>query len=78
MRINFKALNTITGFDPESMMSVDDILPKMTGSKFYLQFYFSKGCWAIPMAKDSKDYTSFASTSGLQKFKVMSFDLVNA
>ena len=76
--INFKALNAITVFDPEPMISADDILPKLTGSKFYSKFDFCKGYWAIPMAGDSMDYTSFATSMGLQKFKVMPFGLVNA
>ena len=71
--INFKALNAVTVFDPEPMISADDILPKLSGCK-----YFSKGYWAIPMAEDSKDYTSFATSKGLQRFRVMPFGLVNA
>ena len=34
MCVNFKELNKITVFDPEPMMSPDDIFPKLAGSKF--------------------------------------------
>ena len=40
--VNFKELNKITVFDPEPMMSPDDIFPKLAGSKIYL-FDFCKG-----------------------------------
>ena len=32
--VNFKELNKITVFDPEPMMSPDDIFPKLAGSVF--------------------------------------------
>jgi len=31
--VNFKELNKITVFDPEPMMSADDIFPKLAGSR---------------------------------------------
>jgi len=55
--INFKELNKITVFDPEPVMSPDDIFPKLAGSQFYSTFDFCKGYWAIPMEEKSKDYT---------------------
>jgi hypothetical protein len=76
--VNFKNLNSITVFDPEPMMSADDIFPKLAGSQYYSKFDFSKGYWQIPMAEDSKDFTSFATSSGLRRFHVMPFGLVNA
>ena len=33
--VNFKELNKITVFNPEPMMSPDDIFPKLSGSQFY-------------------------------------------
>ena len=41
--INFKELNEITMFDPEPMMSPDDIFPNLAGSQFYSTFDFCKG-----------------------------------
>jgi len=57
--VNFKDLNKITVFDPQTMMSADDIFPKLAGSKFYSTFDFSKGYWAIMMEEKSKKYTIF-------------------
>jgi hypothetical protein len=60
------------------MMSADDIFPKLAGSQYYSKFDFSKGYWQIPMADNSKDYTSCVTTAGLKHFRVMPFVLVNA
>ena len=45
---------------------------------FYSTFDFSKGYWAIPMEEESKDYTSFITSRGLMRFKVMPFGMVNS
>jgi len=76
--VNFKELNKITVFDPEPMMSPDDIFPKSSGSQFYSTFDFCKGYWAIPMEEKSKDYTIFVTSRGLMRFKVMPFGMVNS
>jgi len=59
-------------------MSLDDIFPRLSGSKFYSAFDFSKWYWAIPMDEESKDYTAFVCSSGLMRFKVMPFRMVNS
>ena len=74
----FKDLNKITVFDPEPMMSPDDIFLQLTGSQFYSTFDFCKGYWVIPMAEKSKDFTTFVTSKGLMRFKVMPFGMVNS
>jgi len=76
--VNFKELNNITVFDPEPLMSPDDIFPKLSCSQFYSTFDFSKGYWDIPMEEKSKDYTTFVTSHGLMRFKVMAFGMVNS
>jgi len=76
--VNFKELNKITVFDPEPMMSPDDIFPKLAGSKIYSSFDFCKGYYGIPMQEESKDYTTFICSRGLMRFKVMPFGMVNS
>jgi len=79
--VNFRELNRITVFDPEPMMSPDDIFPRnprLSGRKFYSAFDFSKGYWAIPMGEESTDYPTFICSSGLMRFKVMPFGMVNS
>jgi len=76
--VNFKELNKLTVFDPKPMMSADDTFPKLAGSLYYSTFDFCKGYWQIPMEENSKDRTTFVSSRGLFRFKVMPFGLVNA
>jgi len=73
----FKDLNKITVFDPEPMMSPNDIFPKLPGNQFYSTFDFCKEYWAIPMAEESKDFTTFVTSKGLMRFKAMPFGMVN-
>ena len=74
----FQGANKITVFDPEPMMSPDDIFQKLAGSVFYSTFDFCKGYWAIRMEEKSKDYTTFVSSRGLMRFRVMPFGMVNS
>jgi len=60
------------------MMSPDDIFPKLSGSRFYSTSDFCKGYWAIPKEEKSKDYTTFVTSRGLMRFKVMPFGMVNS
>jgi len=76
--VNFKELNKITVFDPEPMMSTDDIFPRLAGSKIYSSFDFCKGYYGIPMQEESKDYTTFLCSRGLMRFQVMPFGMVNS
>jgi len=76
--VNFKELNKIIMFDPEPMMSPDDIFPKLSGSQYYNTFDYCKGYWAIPMEEKSKDCTTFDTSEGLMRFKVMPFGMVKS
>ena len=76
--MNFKELNKITVFDPEPLMSPDHIFPKLSESQFYNTFDFCKGYWAIQMEESSKEYTTFVTSRGLMRFKVMPFVMVNS
>jgi len=75
---NYKQLNKVTVFDPEPMMSNEEVFNKLSGSKIYSKFDFSKGYWQIPMAEESKDLTTFICANGMFKFNVMPFGLVNS
>src|ERR1043165_1594311 len=75
---NYKQLNKITVFDPEPMMSNEDIFNKLSGNKVYSKFDFCKGCWQIPMSEESKDYTTFICVNGMFKFNVLPFGLINS
>ena len=57
------------------MMLPDDIFPKLSGSQIYSTFDFSKGYWA---KEKSKDVTTFVTSRGLMRFRVMPFGMVNS
>ena len=59
-------------------MSPDDIFPKLSGSQIYSIFDFSKGYWAIPMEEKLKDVTTFVTSRGLIRFRVMPLGMVNS
>ena len=75
---NYKQLNKVTVFDPEPMMSNEEVFNKLSGSQVYSKFDFSKGYWQIPMAENSRDMTTFICANGMFKFNVMPFGLVNS
>jgi len=57
------------------MISPDDIFPKLSGSQIYSTFDFSKGYWA---KEKSKDVTTFVTSRGLMRFRVMPFGMENS
>src|SRR6218665_3875694 len=75
---NYKQLNKLTIFDPEPMMSKEDVFNKLSGSQLYSKFDFCKGYWQIPMKDECKDMTTFVCNRGLFRFTVMPFGLVNS
>jgi len=69
--VNFKELNKITVFDPEPMMSPDDIFPRLAGSKIYSSFDFCKGYYGIPHAREVKrlhDICMFKESDEIQSY----------
>lgn len=77
--VNYKALNSISQFDPEPMNSADDIFDKLGGSKYLSKFDMSKGYYAVKLTKDSQKFSTFTTSSrGLFQFTVMPFGLSSA
>ena len=61
------------------MLSTDDILDKLEGSKFYSKFDLRKGYYQMALEEKSRDYSTFVTKSrGLLKFRVMPFGLSSA
>ncbi|GFO24331.1 reverse transcriptase [Plakobranchus ocellatus] len=71
-------LNKITIFDAEPLPTLDELLGKMKGAKFFTKCDLTKGYWQIPMHEDSKAYTAFQTTQGLMEFNYMPFGLSKA
>ncbi|GFO39762.1 reverse transcriptase [Plakobranchus ocellatus] len=73
--LDFRKLNKITIFDAEPIPTLDELLGKMKGAKFFTKCDLTKGYWQIPMHEDSKAYTAFYTTQGLMEFNYMPFGL---
>ncbi|GFN83783.1 reverse transcriptase [Plakobranchus ocellatus] len=58
--------------------TLDELLGKMKGAKFFTKCDLTKGYWQIPMHEDSKAYTAFQTTQGLMEFHYMPFGLSTA
>ncbi|GFN81979.1 Pol polyprotein [Plakobranchus ocellatus] len=76
--LDFRRLNKITIFDAQPIPTLDELLGKMKGAKFFTKYDLTKGYWQIPMHEDSKAYTAFQTTQGLIEFNYMPFGLSTA
>jgi len=77
--VNFKEFNKITVFDPEPMMSPDDIFPKLSCSQIYNTTHsiLVKDIGLFQWRKNRKTITT---SRGLMRFniRVMPFGMVNS
>ena len=76
--IDFRALNDVTLFDAEPMPTREEALGNFVGDTFFSEIDLVKGYWQIPMEKDSKEYTAFATHRGLMQFVRLPFGLKTA
>ncbi|GFO11335.1 reverse transcriptase [Plakobranchus ocellatus] len=76
--LDFRKLNKFTIFDAGPIPTLDELLGKMKGAKFFTKCDLTKGYWQIPMDEDSKAYTAFQTTQGLMEFNYMPFGLSTA
>lgn len=76
--IDFRRLNKMTKSWCYPLPRCDEILDKTAGSYFYTSLDLNSGYWQVPVADESKEYTSFRCRSGQYQFTRMPFGLVNA
>ena len=75
---DYRKLNKITLFDPEPMVTAEDLIQKMEGSRYFTKLDLSKGYWQIPMCKEDIHKTAFVTPDAHYEFTRMPFGLVNA
>lgn len=75
---DYRALNSITVFDPRPMPRMDDFLNEVSRAKFISKIYLTKGYWQIPLDEDAKQKSAFVTPMGHYQFTVMPFGMVNA
>ncbi|GKT29972.1 Retrovirus-related Pol polyprotein from transposon, partial [Aduncisulcus paluster] len=76
--IDFRDLNKVTTLYPHPLPRLDDCLGDLGGCIYFATLDLSKGFHQIPLENKSADLTSFKTPSGLFKYEMMPFGLVNA
>ena len=76
--VDSQAINSITVDDKYPMANIEDLLMKVSKSRYITCVDCSAGYNQIPMAESSKEYTGFVTNRGLFQWKVMCFGLKNA
>ncbi|GFX38564.1 retrovirus-related Pol polyprotein from transposon 17.6 [Trichonephila clavipes] len=76
--VDFGALNSESVSDDFPMKDAVELIHSIGRANIITTLDLLKGYWAIPMAEDSKNLTSFKTHRQQYHFKVMSFGLKNA
>ncbi|GFU43608.1 hypothetical protein TNCV_3728491 [Trichonephila clavipes] len=76
--VDFRALNSESVSDDFPMEDAVELIYSTGRINIITTLDLLKGYWAIPMAEDSKNLTSFKTHRQQYRFKVMSFGLKNA
>ncbi|GFU75630.1 hypothetical protein TNCV_2863441 [Trichonephila clavipes] len=75
--VDFRALNSESVSDDFPMEDAVELIHSIGRANIITTLDLLKGYWAIPMAEDSKNLTSFKTHRQQYRFKVMSFGLKN-
>lgn len=75
---DFRNLNAITVFDPEPVMTADDLFTKLANNKYFSKFDLSKGYWQVKIREQDIEKTAFVTPDGHFEYLRMAFGLVNA
>ena len=73
-----RPLNSVTIFSVYPMPSIDGALTRLHGAKIFSIMDLESGYWQIPMKKEDREKTAFATTDGAYRFLVMPFGLCTA
>jgi len=77
MCVDYRQLNAHSV--PHAYPGINHILEKLRHARYISTLGFKNGCWQIPMARDSRQYTAFTVPGlGLYQWKVMPFGLHSA
>jgi len=76
--IDYRKLNKNTIFDPEPMITTEDLLQKLSKAKYFSKLDMSKGFWQVAMNEEDIEKTAFVTPDGHYEFLRMPFGLMNA
>lgn len=78
MCIDFRELNAKTEKIPTFMPSVEEILSRLSGKRFFTTLDLLSGYYQLEMEESSRQYTAFITHNGHFEFNRLLFGLVNA
>lgn len=76
--VDYTKLNKMTERDVYPLPRIDDLLAALQGASCFSTLDMATGYWQIPMAREDKKKTAFATHVGLYESNVMPFRLSNA
>ncbi len=78
MCIDFRVLNGFTKGVTWPLPHLQDLLHYLRGNSYFAVLDLSSGYWQMPVARDSRKYTTFISERGTYRFTRVPFGLKNA
>jgi hypothetical protein len=78
MCVDCRRLNTAAEADAYPMPRVDDLIDSLGKSKNVTTLDLARGYWQVPVEKESRPLTAFATLYGLFQFRVMPVSLHGA
>ena len=76
--VDYRRLNSVTIPSTYPLPLIDDILPKLGGSRYFSTLDLRSGYFQVSMDPDSREKTTFVVESGTYEFLVMPFGLSRA
>ena len=76
--VDYRKLNKLTVFDPEPMVTSEDLFRRFSEDKYFSKIDLSKGYWQIPVAESDIHKTAFVTPDGSYEFLKMPFGMVNS
>jgi hypothetical protein len=71
--VDFRFVNDVTIKDKFPIPSIEAIKDDLKGAKYFSTFDFISGYWQIPIKKEDRHKTAFATQNGHYQFKRMPF-----
>ena len=76
--VNYKKVNKLSKFDAYPMPLMEEVIERIGPAKYIVKLDLCKGYWQVPLTERSKQYTAFATPTGLYQFKYLPFGLHGA
>ena len=76
--VDYRRLNGVSEMDAYPMPRIDDLIDRLGKSCFISTMDLTRGYWQVPVEKESRPKTAFATPFGFYQFNVMPFGLQGA